>query len=144
MRTRAQTTRDAALRRLTRVNRSLALVAVVGAGVVTDVVANTASGHARTITTTGETSGTGRVELLTSPQSSPTRKPRTSTHRPITRPQQSTAGSQTAAPSSQVASSSQSARTTQAASSSSDSSSSGASSAPVTAQPAVVAVSGGS
>jgi hypothetical protein len=43
MRTRAQASRDAALRRLTRVNRSLAIAAVVGTGVITDVVAKEAS-----------------------------------------------------------------------------------------------------
>lgn len=48
MKSRAQESRDAALRRLTRVNRSLAVAAMVGAGVITDVVANTASGHTRT------------------------------------------------------------------------------------------------
>ncbi|HWD69623.1 MAG TPA: hypothetical protein VG293_05470 [Solirubrobacteraceae bacterium] len=48
MKTRAQQSRDAALRRLTRINRSLAVAAMVGAGVITDVVANTASGHTRT------------------------------------------------------------------------------------------------
>lgn len=47
MRTRAQISRDDALRRLTRVNRSLAVAAVIAAGVITDVVANTASGHTR-------------------------------------------------------------------------------------------------
>ena len=62
MRTRAQTTRDAALRRLTRVNRSLAVAALVGAGVITDVVAHTASGHTVTRSTTAGgsvTKGTG-------------------------------------------------------------------------------------
>jgi hypothetical protein len=81
MRTRAQASRDAALRRLTRLNHSLALAAVVGAGVVTDVVANTPAGHATTITTTGETSTTGQVTLLTSPQISPSHKPRHHSHR---------------------------------------------------------------
>ena len=47
MPTRAQASRDAALRRLARVNRALAIVAVVGTGVITDVVANTASGQTR-------------------------------------------------------------------------------------------------
>lgn len=52
MRSRAQQSRDAALRRLAHVNRSLAAAALVCTGVITDVVANTASGHARTVTTT--------------------------------------------------------------------------------------------
>ena len=47
MQTRAQANRDAALRRLTRLNRSLAVTAAVGTALVTDVVANTASGHTR-------------------------------------------------------------------------------------------------
>lgn len=51
MRTRAQQSRDAALRRLAHLNRSLAAAALVCTGVITDVVANTASGHARTVTT---------------------------------------------------------------------------------------------
>jgi hypothetical protein len=51
MRTRAQVSRDAALRRLTRVNHTLAIAAVVGTGVITDLVANTASGHARAVAT---------------------------------------------------------------------------------------------
>ena len=69
MRTRAQTTRDAALRRLTRVNRSIAVAALVGAGVLTDVVAHTASGHtvkSSTSATGSGAKGTGGVELLTS------------------------------------------------------------------------------
>jgi hypothetical protein len=138
MPTRAQTTRDAALRRLTRVNRSLALAAVVSAGVITDVVASTASGHARTITTARETNATGRVELLTSPQNSPTRKPRRNRHRAVTH-------HSTAAPRSVPAppAASSSASSTPAATSSAPSSSA-ASSAPVTVQPTVVAVSGGS
>lgn len=41
MRTRAQANRDAALRRLTRINRALAAGAVISVGVLTDVVANT-------------------------------------------------------------------------------------------------------
>jgi hypothetical protein len=65
MRTRAQATRDAALTRLRRVNRSLTVAAVVGTGVVVDVVARTPLGHAsartvaaatRTTTTTTSTS----------------------------------------------------------------------------------------
>jgi len=71
MRTRAQTNRDAALRRLTRVNHSIAVAAVIGAGVVTDLVAHTASGHAATGSTsaTGSvTKGSGGVELLTGPR----------------------------------------------------------------------------
>lgn len=51
MRTRAQASRDAALRRLTRLNRTLAIAAVVGTGVITDAVANTATGHAHTVAT---------------------------------------------------------------------------------------------
>ncbi|MDE3130734.1 MAG: hypothetical protein KGL16_06230, partial [Acidobacteriota bacterium] len=47
MRTRAQLSRDAALRRLTRVNHALAVAAVIAVGVITDIVANTASGHTR-------------------------------------------------------------------------------------------------
>lgn len=53
MRTRAQESRDAALRRLTRVNHSLAAAALLGAAVVTDVVANTASGHTRAAASRG-------------------------------------------------------------------------------------------
>ena len=65
MRTRAQTSRDAALRRLTRVNHSLAVAAVLGAGVITDVVAHTASGHPVTSHPTPvSTSGNGQVGLL--------------------------------------------------------------------------------
>ena len=67
MRTRAQASRDAALRRLTRVNRSLAIAAVVGTGVITDVVANTASGQARdTAKQASSTPAANRPELLVS------------------------------------------------------------------------------
>ncbi|HET9093504.1 MAG TPA: hypothetical protein VFN36_00345 [Solirubrobacteraceae bacterium] len=51
MRTRAQVSRDDALRRLVTLNRSMVVAAVIGAGVLTDVVANTASGHVRTVAT---------------------------------------------------------------------------------------------
>ena len=98
MRTRAQNSRDAALRRLTRVNRSLALAAVVGAGVVTDVVANTAAGHATTVTKTGETTGTGRVTLLTSPSSTTARKPRSHRHRAVAHHRRKPVTSGTAVP----------------------------------------------
>jgi hypothetical protein len=67
MRTRAQASRDAALRRLTRVNRSLAIAAVVGTGVITDVVANTASGQARsTAKEASNAPAANRPELLVS------------------------------------------------------------------------------
>ena len=70
MRTRAQESRDAALRRLTRVNRTLAIAAVVGTGVITDLVANTASGHARTVAT--NTSG---VDTNNGPAATVTKAP---------------------------------------------------------------------
>ena len=54
-RTRAQASRDAALRRLTRVNHGLTAAAAIGAGVLTEVIAHTASAHTRTITSTSGT-----------------------------------------------------------------------------------------
>jgi hypothetical protein len=144
MRTRAQISRDAALKRLTRVNHSLAVAALLGVGVMTDVVANAASGHARTITRSAETSGSGRVELLTSPQRSPTRKPRSSRHRAVAH--HSSAASRTASSSPVASSSSNSSQNLQGSSApSSASSSSSSSSTPASSvQPTVVAVSGGS
>jgi hypothetical protein len=62
MRTRAQATRDAALRRLTRLNHTLAIAALVGTGVITDVVANTASGHTRTVSESTSTVTTTATE----------------------------------------------------------------------------------
>jgi hypothetical protein len=140
MRTRAQISRDAALRRLTRVNHSLAVAAVLGAGMITDIVANATSGHARTITRTAETSGSGQVELLTSAQRSPTRKPRSSRHRAVAH--HSTAASRTA--SSSPAAGSAPSSLAPSSTTPSQSSSSSASSVQPTVQPAVVAVSGGS
>lgn len=69
---------------MTRVNHSLAVAALVGAGVLTDVVANTASGH--TFKTSASTGSTGA--LLTSSQvvtdsrhgSAATRRPATVHH----------------------------------------------------------------
>ena len=64
MRTRAQASRDAALRRMAAVNRSLAVATLLGTGVVTDVVANTASGHTRR-TVVEHSPSTPRPELRT-------------------------------------------------------------------------------
>ncbi|MDE3132960.1 MAG: hypothetical protein KGL15_02725 [Acidobacteriota bacterium] len=65
MRTPAQASRDAALRRLTRVNRTLAIAAVVGTGVITDAVANTASGHTRTVAASTSGADTGKQPAAT-------------------------------------------------------------------------------
>jgi hypothetical protein len=54
-RSRAQASRDAALRRLTRVNHGLTAAAAIGAGVLTEVIAHTASAHTRTISSTART-----------------------------------------------------------------------------------------
>jgi hypothetical protein len=83
MRTRAQASRDAALRRLTRVNRSLAIAAVVGTGVITDVVANTASGQARsTAKEASNAPAANKPELLVSGTShSAARKAAAARHR---------------------------------------------------------------
>lgn len=66
MKTRAQQSRDAALRRLGNVNRSLAVAAVLSTGVITDVVANTASGHTRTTATGAGASAGFKPALLES------------------------------------------------------------------------------
>lgn len=78
MRTRTQVSRDAALRRLARLNHTLAVAAVVGTGVITDAVANTASGHTRTVATATNTSG---VEADEGPAATVTQAPRHHTAR---------------------------------------------------------------
>jgi hypothetical protein len=137
MRTRAQISRDAALRRMTNINRSLAVAAVLGTGVITDVAANTAFGHTRT----RSAASTGfQPALLTSggtaTQGAAKAHRAASTH--VKSPSQS-----------QASSSSQSLQSSSApapaASQSSSSGSSSSQSAPVvSAAPPVTVVSGGS
>ncbi len=132
MRTRAQASRDDALRRVTTLNRSLAVAAVLGVGVLTDVVANTATAHVRTVTN----GGTGyQTALLTAGGSG--QHASTAHHRSATTSSTGTGGSSSSAASGQSLQSSP-------APSAASSSASTASPAPAPAPAPVVVVSGGS
>jgi hypothetical protein len=138
MRTPAQVSRDAALRRLSRINRSLAIAAVVGAGVITDVVANTASGQTRTnAKAASNTPATNKPELLVSggTSHSAARKAAAARHRAAAAARRRTAAEHKRA---QATASTGSSASTGASASTSSSVSAGSSTAPV------VAVSGGS
>lgn len=134
MQTRAQASRDAALRRLTRVNHTLAIAAVVGTGVITDLVANTASGHAHTVAT--NTSG---LDTNKGPAATVTKAP--TRHHTARR-----AAHHTAATSSDAAATNSDSAATSSDSAATSSGTAATSTPPVsTVQPtAVVAVSGGS
>ena len=146
MRTRAQADRDAALRRLTRINHSLAAAAVLGVAVVTDIVAHTASGHTVTTASSVAATGTGGVELLTGPGHSRRATGRSAQVRQGSAAAASSSGSDDQSGSSQSLQSSFAPSTVTASRSSSSSSSASSSNvAPASSvQPAVVAVSGGS
>lgn len=125
MRTRAQESRDAALRRLTQLNRSLAVTAVVGVGVITDVVANTASGHTR--------------KLVASESRTPAKSKPSASHVTRHTPKHTAARQSTSGQSVQSSAPSTATTPSQSSSDTSTPSVSAASSAPT-----VVAVSGGS
>lgn len=147
MSNRAQQSRDAALRRLSRVNRSLAAAALLGTAVITDVVANTASGHSRTGSLNASAGAGYKPALLVSgANATGSSAQRRAAARPAARRRaahHATGEESSASTSASTSGSSQSLQSSPAPSSvTSSSSSSSVSSA--SSSPAVVAVSGGS